>query len=153
MKRLSIILVALCATLMASAVELPMAVGVTHNYASEYNQHGLGVKLQAGLPHNLRLEPELIYSFERKDVSTLHVNLNLHYVVPVASSFNLYPFVGLSYSHWNYIGPDDDHVGVNLGAGLEYDLGNDWSILGELRYQAIRSESQAITSIGVKYNF
>ncbi len=153
MKRFAFIFVSLCIALGASAVELPMAVGATYNYSSEYNQHGLGVKLQAGLGHNLRLEPELIYSFEHKNVSTLHVNLNLQYIVPVGGGFDLYPFAGLSYSHWNYIGPDNDRVGVNLGAGLEYDLGNNWGILGEVRFQAIRNESQVVTGIGVKYSF
>lgn len=154
MKRLALLLVASLAMLCAGAVERPpLAIGFTYNYATEYKQSGFGLKLQGRVGHHLRIEPEMIYMFENKDVTTLHLNLNVHYVMPMASRLNIYPFAGLGYSHWGYVGPNSNRWGLNLGAGVEYNLGRNWEFLGELRLQAVKSETQVLTTLGLKYNF
>ncbi len=154
MKRLALLLFASVAMLCASAIERPpLAIGFSYDYASEYGQSGFGIKLQGRIGNHIRIEPEMIYMGERKDVTTLHLNLNVHYVMPVVQRLSLYPFAGLGYSHWGYVGPNVNRWGLNLGAGLEYNIGRNWDVFGELRLHAVKQETQVLTALGLKYNF
>jgi len=130
-----------------------MAVGVTYNYATEYHQHGIGAKLQLGIDSHWRIEPEMVYFAQSRDVTTLQLNVNVHYVQHVAGPLALYPFVGMTYSHWGYDGPNVNRWGANLGAGLELSLGRRWVALGEARFMLVKQETQAITTLGIKHLF
>ena len=153
-KLLATLLIAIVASLTATAIERPpLALGLTYNHATEYGQHALGVKLQSRLGQHFRLEPELIYCNERKEVTTLHLNVNVHYVMPMATRLNIYPFAGVGYSHWGYVGPNANRWGVNLGAGIEYYLGRRWGALTELRLHGVKHETQTLFTLGLKYNF
>ena len=152
--RKAIVALAAVLALSASAIERPpLAVGFTYDHASEYHQNGFGLKLQACVGSHFRLEPEMIYCTENLDVTTLHLNLNVQYVMPIARRLDIYPYVGLSYSHWGYEGPNVNRWGANLGAGIEFDLGRSWSVLAELRLQPVKSETQLLTIAGLKYSF
>lgn len=154
-KRLvTLLLIAVTTIVAAYAIERPpLAVGFTYDYAFKHQQHGFGLKLQTRVFKSFRLEPEFIYCNEHKDVTTLHLNLNLHNVRPITPRLNLYPFMGLAYSHWGYVGPNANRWGVNLGAGLEYYLGRNWSALTELRLHGVKRETQLIYTLGLKYDF
>ncbi len=131
----------------------PMALGVTYDYATEYGQHGVGLKLQLGIDSHWRVEPEMIYFAQRRDVTTLQLNVNVHYVHHVAGPLAIYPFVGMTYSHWGYKGPNVNRWGANLGAGLELSLGRRWVAVGEGRFMLVKQETQAVTSLGLKHLF
>ncbi len=139
--------------LAAQTTRQPMAVGMTYNYATEYGQHGIGAKLQLGIDNHWRIEPELIYFAQRRQVTTLQLNANVHYVRHIAGPLSLYPFVGVTYSHWGYQGPDRSRWGANLGAGLEVNLGRRWVAVGEARFMLIKQETQAVTTLGLKHLF
>ncbi len=47
-----------------------MAVGMTYGYATEYHQHGIGAKLQLGIDSHWRIEPEMIYFAQNREVTT-----------------------------------------------------------------------------------
>ncbi|MBQ0115135.1 MAG: outer membrane beta-barrel protein [Bacteroidales bacterium] len=128
------------------------AFGAAYYYATEYDQHGMGISLQARLSDKVRIQPEMVYCNENKDVTTMHLNLNAHYVVPVFDRCNIYPLAGINYSHWGYEGPNKNHVGVNLGCGLEYNLGKRWWLDGGMRYNLVKQETQIIYTVGIKYD-
>ncbi len=147
-------IIAVTTIMAARAIERPkLALGLTYDYAFKHQQNGFGIKLQANIFKGFRLEPEIIYCNEHKDVTTLHLNLNLQNVRPITSRLNLYPYIGLAYSHWGYVGPNENRLGVNLGAGLEYNLGRNWEALTELRLHGIKKETQLLYTLGLKYNF
>lgn len=156
-KRLAtLLLIACCAVPGMHAIEFkrpPMAVGLTYDYASEYHQHGFGVKLQVPVAKHLRFEPEMIYCNENREVTTLHLNFNAHYLLPIDSHLTVYPMAGISYSHWGYVGPNANRWGLNLGGGIEYPISHRWGILGELRLHAVKQETQVVSTLGIKYNF
>lgn len=155
MKRFALLLLLAISTSIAStAIERPpLAVAFTYDYATEYRQHGFGIKLQARAGNHFRLETELIYCNQNRDATTLHLNMNLHYIMPVSSRFNIYPFAGVGYSHWGYVGPNANRWGLNLGAGIEYDLGKRWGVLAEMRLQAVKKETQLLYTLGIKRSF
>ena len=134
-------------------VRQPMAVGLTYDYATEYGQHGVGAKLQLGIDSHWRIEPEMIYFAQSRKVTTLQLNVNVHYVHHVAGPLAIYPFVGMTYSHWGYKGPNVNRWGANLGAGLELSLGRCWVAVGEGRFMLVKQETQAVTSLGLKHLF
>ena len=153
MKRIALTLIAVAAFMAAHAFDRPrMAAALTYNYASSYDQHGFGLRLQVPVGNHFRIEPEFIYFTQRKEVATLNLNCNLHYVMPMTSQVNIYPYLGFSYSHWGYPGPNANRIGVNIGAGVEYNINARWGVLGEMRGQLMKKESQFVGILGVKYS-
>ena len=86
------------------------AIGFGLSYGTEIESVGLGLKYQYNITNPIRLEPSLNYFFENDNVSMLDVNLNFHYLFPVASKVKLYPLLGLTFSNWKL----DDELWVPL---------------------------------------
>ena len=152
MRHIAVVLLFLVAALRLNA-RPPMGIAATYNFATEYQQHGIGAKLCLDIYGPWRLEPEIIYFAQNKDVTTLQLNANVHYVMPMTSRIYLYPFAGISYSHWGYVGPDKSRWGANLGGGAEFYLGRGWSLIGEYRFMLVKQETQAIPTFGIKRLF
>lgn len=132
---------------------LPLAFGVSYNHAFKNNQHGWAAKLQADLGHRFRLEPEMMYFAVHDGVSTLDLNLNLHYRMRLFDGFAIYPFIGVNYSHWGYDGPNASRWGANLGCGAEYRISHRLSLFTEARLQFVSHETQPLLGAGLKYHF
>ncbi|MCE8698430.1 autotransporter outer membrane beta-barrel domain-containing protein, partial [Phocaeicola vulgatus] len=67
------------------------AIGFGLSYGTEIESAGLGIKYQYNITNPLRIEPSFNYFFENDNVSMLDVNVNFHYLFPVAQSVKLYP--------------------------------------------------------------
>ncbi|CUQ19867.1 Opacity protein and related surface antigens [Phocaeicola vulgatus] len=98
----------------------------------------------------------------------LDVNVNFHYLFPVAQSVKLYPLFGLTMSNWMFdmhdldVDWDGDHdggnhnefrIGANLGAGAEFALGRNWAMNVEFRYQLVDDFDQGVINFGAAYRF
>ena len=105
-------------------------------------------------------------------ISMLDLNVNFHYLCPVAQSVKLYPLFGLTMSNWMFdmhdldVDWDGDHVhvddggnhnefriGVNLGAGAEFALGRNWAMNVEFRYQLVDDFDQGVINFGAASRF
>ena len=157
MKPLRFVLLAAVTAFVVNAVEaappLPMAFAATYNWSVKDHQHGFGLKLPTDLGHRLRLEPEFVYFAAHDDVTALHLNVNLHWRVPLFNAFGVYPLLGLSYSHWGYEGPNASRWGANVGCGAEYRFARRLSALTEVRLLLVSRESQPIYTFGLNYHF
>ena len=60
------------------------AIGFGLSYGTEIESIGLGLKYQYNITNPIRLEPSLNYFIENDNVSMLDINMNLHYLCPVA---------------------------------------------------------------------
>ena len=69
---------------------------------------------------------------QTQDISMVDVNGNLHYVVPIASGFNVYPLAGINLAFFNHDIPT--RLGANLGGGIEYYVASNVKIGGEAKY-------------------
>ena len=132
---------------------LPMAFGVSYNYAFKNGQHGWAAKLQADLGSRFRLEPEMMYFSKSNGVTTLKLSLNLHWRKQLFSRFGIYPIVGVNYSHWGYDGPNASRWGANIGCGAEYRIARALSGFTETRLQFVSHETQPMVGVGLKYHF
>ena len=90
------------------------------------------------------------------------INFNAHYILPLENNIRVYPLAGVTMTRWNLDLPDLDgwnndgkknKFGVNLGAGAEFDIQDEWMINFEVKYQLINKLDQAIISLGVAYIF
>ena len=148
------------------------AIGFGLSYGTEIESAGLGIKYQYNITNPLRIEPSFNYFFENDNVSMLDVNVNFHYLFPVAQSVKLYPLFGLTMSNWMFdmhdldVDWDGDHVhvddggnhnefriGANLGAGAEFALGRNWAMNVEFRYQLVDDFVQGVINFGAAYRF
>lgn len=144
--------------------------GLGLNYGTEVECIGLGMKYQYNLTREIRFEPSLDYFFKNDGASMFDINANVHYLVPVASTATFYPLAGFTYTNWIFDVYDIDinhgnilvndggsinkgKFGVNLGAGIEFAMRNNWKMNFELKYQLISDFGQAVFNIGVAYNF
>lgn len=93
----------------------------------------------------------------------LDLNVNLHYLFPVGKGVKIYPLFGLTLANWMLdiddvlLGYDVDdnecRFGVNLGGGMEFDLGRNWAINLEGKYQLVSDFDQGVISLGAVYRF
>ena len=136
-----------------AAPPVPMAIGLSYNRTLKSDQNGLGVKLTSDLGKRLRIEPEFIYFWAHDDVTTLHLNVNIHWRLPLFDAFAVYPLAGVSYTHWGVEGPNPSRWGANLGCGAEYRFSKPLSAFTEARILLVSHETQPIYSFGLKYHF
>lgn len=94
------------------------AIGFGLSYGTEIESAGLGIKYQYNITNPLRIEPSFNYFFENDNVSMLDLNVNFHYLCPVAQSVKLYPLFGLTMSNWMFdmhdldVDWDGDHASM-----------------------------------------
>lgn len=114
------------------------AIGFGLSYGTEIESAGLGIKYQYNITNPLRIEPSFNYFFENDNVSMLDLNVNFHYLCPVAQSVKLYPLFGLTMSNWMLTGMETTSMlmmGVtimNSVSGLISELGRNslWDVTG-----------------------
>lgn len=146
----------------AFAQQGKQALGVNLSYGTEIESIGLGAKYQYNITDQIRLEPSLDYFFKNDGLSMFDINLNAHYLVPVSSGVKIYPLAGFTYTNWHVdlgdiaglsVGASESRVGVNLGAGAEFDVSSNLALSFELKYQLISDVDQAVLGIGLAYKF
>ncbi len=144
-------------SLTASAQEKQFSLGAQLSYGSETERVGFGVKALYGLTDHLRLEGSFNHFFKSDYVTLWDANVNLHYQLPLSSSFQVYPLAGLTYMRASATIANntvsDGKLGVNLGVGGQYELNDSWALTGELKYQIISNSNQLVPSVGLIYKF
>ena len=153
MKKLVVLMsMMLCIVGSAMAKKGIKSVGLNLNYGTEIESFSLGVKYQQNITDEIRLEPSMNYYFENKGIDMFDVNFNAHYLFPMASNIRIYPLAGLTFERWD-IGKVKNKLGVNLGAGAEFDIADQWMMNFELKYKIIKDFDQAAFSLGISYMF
>lgn len=171
------IFLTLCITLVSMGVfaqKGEKAVGVNLFYGTEISSLGIGAKGQYNLTDAIRVEAGFDYFLKKDGVSMWDINLNAHYLFPIAEKFKVYPLVGLAYGHYKLdvgdmkemsgdyyddVDIDIDYsvstgkIGVNLGAGVQYDINSKWAVNFEVKYQLISNFDQAALGLGLAYKF
>ncbi len=71
----------------AHAQKGKQAIGFGLSYGTEIESIGLGIKYQYNITNPIRIEPSFNYFFENDNVSMLDLNVNFHYLFPVAKSY------------------------------------------------------------------
>ena len=113
---------------------------------------GIGAFGQYNLSDNWRLELEGIYHPMKDHVSDITVGLNVHYLFSLGESIKIYPTLGyaLAFVHSeaytitgkggasqqiSHESENETDGGIQVGAGIQYNLGSNVFIAGEYKYQ------------------
>jgi outer membrane protein X len=172
MKKLSVCLLLMAVmSLNGFAQKGEKAIGVNVGYGSEIESIGIGVRFNYGITDQIRLSPSFNYFFEHYGLSEWEINADVHYVFSVASKLSVYPLAGITFTRWTVdvgdlfedlggygldVGNTSSSVsrfGVNLGAGIGYDLTGHLSVGFEAKYTLIADFDQFVPSINVAYKF
>ena len=135
------------------------AAGVNLVYGSEIESLGIGARFQYGVIDQLRAEVGFNYFFEHNHTTWWDVNVNAHYLLGLWNQqLYFYPLVGLNYTMTKVktpgVGSDEEnHVGLNVGAGVEYELNEHFGVNLEYRHTIIRKVDQGVIGLGVNYMF
>lgn len=135
------------------------AVGANLVYGSEIESLGLGARFQYGILDQLRAEVGFNGFFEHNHTSWWDVNLNAHYLVGLSNDrLYIYPLAGVNYTMTKVKLPgeasdEENHVGLNLGAGVEYELTEHFGVNVEYRHTIIRKVDQGVFGVGLNYKF
>ena len=175
-----LLLVVTLVSLCSYAQKGEKSVNLQLGYGTEIKNVGLGAKFAYNVTAAIRLAPSFDYFFKKDFVSNWNINVDAHYLFPIADKFKVYPLVGLTYSSWKvdlggaiedaiedmggYIeddGEDDGgslnvtegRFGMNIGAGIQYDINQTWGLNFEFKYQIIKDFNQAVFNVGVVYKF
>ena len=81
----------------ASSDDSRGAIGVNVTYGTEVGSVGFGVKGQYRFIDQFRGEAAFEYFLKKDNVSAWDVNVNLHYLIPVANNLKVYPLAGVTY--------------------------------------------------------
>lgn len=153
------------------------AVGANLVYGSEIKSLGVGIRYQYGFLEQLRGEVGFNYFFDHDHKSWCDVNVNAHWLLNVLNErFYIYPIVGFNYTMTKFKTPaydeqyidadgnitnvkhpavseEKNHIGLNVGAGLEYELTEHWGVNLEYRHTIMRKVDQGVIGMGVNYKF
>ncbi len=130
------------------------AVGANVVYGSGIENVGLGARVQYTVFDNFRTETSFNYFFKNDGVDMWDVNLNAHYLFGLASDkLYLYPIAGVSFARTTSDFGNDSAFGLNLGAGAEYRLTDQFGLSLEYRHSIMEDIDQGVFSLGVNYKF
>ncbi len=99
------------------------AVGINLMYGTEISNLGIGAKAQYNFTDAIRGEASFNYFLEKDAMKMWDININAHYLFPVANKLKLYPLVGVTYTNWN--------LGSSILSDIENelkDMYDDWGI-------------------------
>ena len=127
-----------------------------------------GAFAQYSLSNHWRVELEGIYHPKKDYFSDFTVGLNIHYLINVAENFKIYPQVGYalaftkSEDHTTYYaggssitveGDNTTDGGIQLGLGAQYNLGEQWFILADYKFQPGIFGDGHVVNVGVGVRF
>ena len=110
---------------------------------------GIGAFGQYSFNSHWRVELEGTYHPMKDHVSDFLLGLTVHYLFDIGENVKLYPLLGygLSFVHaeeyteseggstFHFSGNNNTDGGIQLGLGLQYNIGDNWFISGEYKFQ------------------
>lgn len=117
----------------------------------------LGVKYQYQATNLIRLQADVDFGFKDNNVSTFNAMANVHFLVPCAKNFYIYPLAGLGYGSvkvdYGDVTGSHDKFAFNIGIGAEYRIASSWAANFEFKYQYMQDFSRLPILVGLTYKF
>lgn len=135
-------------------------------YGTEIENIGFGVNAEFPIMENLTISPGFIYYLPKDEagisVNWWELNGNANYYFVQNENMGFYGLGGLNYTHvkidfdagdWGgtSLESSDGRVGLNLGAGINFNIGSSITPFAEAKYVIIDG-SQLVIGAGVKFN-
>lgn len=129
-----------------------VAIGGHLGYGSQIESLGIGAHMQLNVKEFVRITPSFTLFPGKSDLWMCSVDG--HYLLPIKYNLMFYPIAGLNVSGWKFENTDSKtRIGLNVGAGFQYDVSFNFIANLEYRYQAITDYSQSLITAGIAYRF
>ena len=136
MKKFFIVMCMMLASATSFAQKGEMEVGIHGGFMLDSpNNLGLGVNVGYMLMKKFRGVAEFNYFLKKDVVSYWNLEGNVEYLFRLNDEFTLYPLVGLDFLGSSWDGGSDTRLGLNLGAGVEYNISSNLKLVGEFNYK------------------
>lgn len=126
-----------------------------------------GAFAQYSLTKHWRVELEGIYHPKKDHFSDFTAGLNLQYLINVTEDFKIYPQLGYALAFTkseaytntyqngsiSHDSESDTDGGIQLGLGAQYNLGEQWFILADYKYQPGIFGDGHVVNVGVGLRF
>ncbi|MDE5874468.1 MAG: porin family protein [Muribaculaceae bacterium] len=118
----------------------------------------LGVKYQFQPTDLIRLEADADFGLKNKGTSTFNIMANVHFMIPVANQFSMYPLAGIGYGRLSHdvggnVNATFDKFAFNIGVGAEYDITKNFGVNFEFKYQYMADYNRLPILVGATYKF
>jgi outer membrane immunogenic protein len=128
-------LIAMVGFLFAAGSASAQKIGVFLGYGTEVEELGIGVNGEFNINSKVSIAPSFIYWFPEDPISWWEFNANVNYYFTTAGSADFYGLAGINLFGYNVDGADgESEVGLNLGAGANFNIGKNWEPFTELKF-------------------
>jgi outer membrane protein X len=130
-------LIAVIGFLFAASTASAQKIGVFLGYVTEVEELGIGVNGEFNINSNMSIAPSFVYWFPEDPISWWEFNANVNYYFATAGSADFYGLAGFNLFGIDYDidGVDGEtEVGLNLGAGANFNIGKNWEPFTELKF-------------------
>lgn len=134
MKKSGLIL-AFIVCMMAAVDSSAQKIGAMLGYGTEVEALGLGVNGEFNINSKVSISPSFIYWFV-DNANVWEFNANVNYYFTTAGSADFYGLAGINLFGAKAEGADDGNseVGLNLGAGCNFNIGKNWEPFTEVKF-------------------
>lgn len=129
--------------------------------SGDFDLIGFGGVGEFRVANQVTIAPQLIFYVPEEhgnvEVGLLEININCNYYFYDKDAFEFYGLAGLNFarSKVDFDGPGNDHtdteMGLNLGAGLNLEIGKNFIPFTELRF-TLGEYDQFVFNAGLKFN-
>ncbi len=118
----------------------------------------LGAKFQYKATSLIRLEAAADFGLRDKGYSSFNMMGNVHFMIPCARNFYLYPLAGIGYGNVKLRWDNDhseswDKFAFNVGIGAEYEIARNLAADFEFKYQYMQDYGRLPILVGLSYKF
>jgi outer membrane immunogenic protein len=137
--------------MMAAVDSSAQKIGVMLGYGTEVEELGIGINGEFNINDKVSISPSFVYWFPEDPISWWEFNANVNYYFTKAGSADFYGLAGINLFGYNIEdGDGQSEVGLNLGAGANFDIGKSWEPFTELKF-VIGDADQLGLFFGVKF--
>ena len=164
MKKLFLTMLVVLVSMSAMAQDKKWGAGINLLYGTEIKNIGFGVKGQYYATDVVRVEANAAYFMKNSNyggedysMKMWDVNVVGHYLIDVTGGNKkafVYPLAGIGITNWVHsVVSTKVKFAINVGAGFQYDVADDFAVNAEAKYQIIDKFNQAVFSVGAVYKF
>lgn len=136
------------------------AVGLGAAYGFDVEELGINANVNYSFTDEIRAAVDFTYYLADSDFTIWEFNANAHYLFMNEMDLRIYALAGLQYYNFEFefdlggfgtLAAEDDGIGFNVGAGIEYDLGG-IMLFAEPKFTISGLEQLNVTA-GVRFAF
>jgi opacity protein-like surface antigen len=154
MKKLFFVICMMLMSVATFAQQGKMTVGIHGDYMIDSPKNfGIGANIGYEVINNVRGVAEFNYFLKKDGISYWNVEVNGEYLFRLADgAFTLYPLVGVDLLGIKAGDYSDSKLGLNLGAGVEYQLMENLALKAEYNYKT-QGDGWSLLKFGVVIPF